>query len=253
MTIKIDNMKKTFKNFTFGPINMELESGTMVAVVGENGSGKTTLFKCLGGLYDFEGKVCVDRNELVYGQEYTACYCSDKVILPLHLTLKDFIKIYGNNNDKFSSGLFKKYLDIFNLDTGTQMRKMRAGQQILIQICFAMACCFPVLLIDEPVGKLIYEEQRNLYKVLKEYAGQNRYVIISTHILGAIEFFCDYLYFIKRGKIALAVAVVNDSSNTYIENGKLSFKAMPAYVDIEGDISNAMDLFYLMLEQVAKK
>lgn len=54
--LHIENMKKEFYNFKLGPIDLDMDAGYVVAVIGKNGCGKSTFFNCLLGTEEYSGR-----------------------------------------------------------------------------------------------------------------------------------------------------------------------------------------------------
>jgi iron complex transport system ATP-binding protein len=177
---------------------LEIEKGTLTALVGKNGSGKSTLLKTLCGMIPALG-----GNVLVGGKQISACsekersrlvafVGSSQSVIP-YLSVKDFV-LLGRSP---YTGLLGRYreedrevvcrmLALFHLEhlKEREFSELSDGERQLAAFARAFTQETPVILMDEPTAFLDYGNKRSLLKILKKVTEDlGKSVILSTHDL----------------------------------------------------------------------
>lgn len=195
-------------------VELAVEKGEFVAIVGTSGSGKSTLLHMIGGLdVPTSGTVTVDGQELnrmtdeqltifrrrnigfVFQQYNLVPMLNvwENIILPVKLDGKRVEKDYVEEIVS-TLGLSEK---LSNLPSA-----LSGGQQQRVAIARALASEAKVLLADEPTGNLDSENGEIVIDLLKRLAREeNRCIIVVTHDLG-IATQADVVYRMKDGQIA---------------------------------------------------
>ncbi len=213
--IKIEGLKKSYKtgkivNNVLRNVNLEIEEGELVVIYGPSGAGKTTLLNIIGGLDKAdEGKIVVENKEITkYNSKQLNEYTKNNIgfvfqfyNLIQNLTALDNIKIaselVGKRGDEIE--ILKK-LNMFDKKDKMPF-ELSGGEQQRIVIARAIAKKTKILLCDEPIGALDYENGKNILQVLQDICKQEKItVIIVTHNL-AINEMADKVVFMKNGKI----------------------------------------------------
>lgn len=213
--IKIEGLKKSYKtgkivNNVLRNVNLEIEEGELVVIYGPSGAGKTTLLNIIGGLDKAdEGKIVVGNKEITkYNSKQLNEYTKNNIgfvfqfyNLIQNLTALDNIKIaselVGKRGDEIE--ILKK-LNMFDKKDKMPF-ELSGGEQQRIVIARAVAKKTKILLCDEPIGALDYENGKNILQVLQDICKQEKItVIIVTHNL-AINEMADKVVFMKNGKI----------------------------------------------------
>jgi putative ATP-binding cassette transporter len=188
-SIKAENVSFTYddddggkENFSVGPINLEVERGQILFIIGGNGSGKTTLAKLITGLYEpSKGKMFIN-NEVV-GTSQVGEYFST-VFSPCHL----FEKMY-NVDMTLKSEKVKKYLNVLGLTDKVEIRdntfstiNLSGGQRKRLALLQCYLEDSPIYLFDEWAADQDPEYRRFFYKeLLPEMRMKNKIVIAITH------------------------------------------------------------------------
>jgi putative ATP-binding cassette transporter len=188
-SIKAENVSFTYdddqegkENFSVGPINLEVERGQILFIIGGNGSGKTTLAKLITGLYEpSKGKMYIN-NEVV-GTSQVGEYFST-VFSPCHL----FEKMY-NVDMTLKSEKVKKYLHVLGLTDKVEIRdntfstiNLSGGQRKRLALLQCYLEDSPIYLFDEWAADQDPEYRRFFYKeLLPEMRMKNKIIIAITH------------------------------------------------------------------------
>lgn len=196
-------------------INLRIEKGELVVVVGPNGMGKTTLLGVIGGvLQPQHGTVSiagVRRRQSVEDElaiRRLAVYLPDQPFLPSMRTGREFLlsvgMLYDVNADRLMSHV-DRLLALFDLtDHGdTPIRSYSAGQQKKIALCSALITEAPILILDEPFsGGLDPAGLLALKRVLKRrVAQQGGTVVLSSPVPEIVEEIADRIVILRDGEV----------------------------------------------------
>lgn len=202
------NVIKTFPEFKLGPLNLDLEPGTVLGFIGPNGSGKTTTIQCLVGLLradSGEMEVFGCPNDLNNPEwKLQIGYVGDIQVFYERWTGQknlDFLsRFYPNwSNDKVHE-LAKR----FNLPLHKRAKDLSTGNRVKLSLVAALAHSPRLLLLDEPTSGIDPVVRTEVLDVLFEILETGeRAIFYATHILPEISRLSDELAFIDNGNIWL--------------------------------------------------
>lgn len=215
--IKFENVVKEYtgkdkkKIRVLDGINLTVEKGEVIALLGANGSGKSTLLKCLCGVIcPTEGKITVDGQDtfknrkllvknmgVIFNQKPS--FITD---LSVSDNLKFFQAIYGIPQKKFKRNLefLDEYLNITGL-LEKPYRKLSFGERVKCELVSILLHEPEYIYIDEPTIGLDYNAKKGLYNLIAELKRQGKTVIIITHEVDYIEGVCDRAVILCDGQV----------------------------------------------------
>ena len=203
-----DLVKKYPESFTLGEINLSINSGEIIGLIGENGAGKTTLIKSiLGILLKNKGEIKIfnknlDKNEVLIKEDIGVVL--DNSFFPEILCPKDLDKIMKGIYQNWDSLLYFKYLNEFNLPCNTMIKKLSKGMKKKLEIAAALAHHPKLLILDEPTSGLDPVVRSEVLEIfLKFIADEEHTILFSTHITSDLEHIADEIIFINKGKVIL--------------------------------------------------
>ena len=162
-------------------VDVSLDEGEIVALMGRNGAGKTTLLRCLAGLHRPEsGTVEVKGRSPVAGRNVSLCPQRPESLLFAETVageVESTLKAIGSDasTEEMLGALGMAEL----LDR--HPRDLSAGQRLLVAVAAIAATDAPVLLLDEPTRGLDRESKERLVEFLRSWAGRGRAVMLATH------------------------------------------------------------------------
>lgn len=211
----------TIKNlsFSFGEkpilkdINLDLEQGKFIAVLGKNGSGKTTLLKLIAGLLKYSnGEIFLNDNELrslsLRKRANYIAYLAQTHRSVFPFLVKDVvltgrvanIRFTPSHEDRTLAQTAMEKAGILNLQD-RYYTELSGGEQQLVLIARVLAQNPKVLLLDEPTSYLDFTNQSHILKLLKEFTYDGMTVISVLHDPNAAFLFGDRFVFLRNGKI----------------------------------------------------
>ena len=209
--IKIKHMSfgYTPSNKTLKNINLEINEGDFLAIIGENGSGKSTLIKCILGLNKVnEGTIEVD-DRIGYLPQITSIPSSFPATIEeivLSGTIPNNIrKIFYSKENKQKAQEIMKNLDLY------EMRKkcfdeISGGQRQRVLIARGLCATDKIILLDEPVNGLDPKIVREIYQMLHKLNKQGLTIIMVSHDVERCLKYCTRVVEIENGKIVKDVS-----------------------------------------------
>lgn len=206
--LKITDVKKNYGTFTLG-CSLEVRPGMITGLIGANGAGKSTTFKAVLNL------IPIDAGQItVFGKAHTALTPKDKEKIGVvladsgfseYLTIKDVAVIMRNMYQEFDEAEFIDKCQKFNLPLKKKIKEFSTGMNAKLKLLAAMSHGAELLILDEPTLGLDVTAREELLALLQDYLEEKegRSVLISSHISGDLEKFCDDVYMIHEGQIVL--------------------------------------------------
>jgi ABC-2 type transport system ATP-binding protein len=215
--IHFNHVSKTFRrNRVLDNIDLKIELGERIALVGSNGAGKTTLIRCLLGEYTYDGEVMV--NGLVPRRERGKVLQKIGFVPQLPPPLKmpvgqlvGFAASLCNSEEKRMEDIARR----LGLDLGKISRlpfvKLSGGMKQKLLIAIAMGRDTNILVMDEPAANLDPDARHIFFELLAERL-ENTTMLISSHRLDEIAPLVNRVLEMDSGKVVLDDRVLDDAS-----------------------------------------
>ncbi len=205
--LKLDKVRKHYEDFEL-ECSLEVKKGCVTGLIGKNGAGKSTTFKLILGLiYPDAGTIRImgKTSDAIgkHEKEKIGVVLADSGFSG-YLTVKDIAEVLAATYRTFNKEDFLKQCERFQLPLKKQMKEFSTGMKRKLQVLAAISHDADLLILDEPTAGLDVIARDELLELLREYMEkQGRSILISSHISGDLEGFCDDLYMIDEGKIIL--------------------------------------------------
>jgi lipopolysaccharide transport system ATP-binding protein len=179
-------------------INLEIESGEFVGLIGRNGSGKSTLLRLIAGiLVPTSGEISVKGDvspflELGVGfnQELTA---EENILL--------YCSMLGIAKSK-AIGSIREILEFAELVefAATPLKNFSSGMQVRLAFSVAIRSDAPIILVDEvlAVGDIFF--QKKCFSVFEDFKDVGRTIVFVSHNLDTVSRFCDRVFYLRKGR-----------------------------------------------------
>jgi polar amino acid transport system ATP-binding protein len=213
--VRVDGLRKRFgDNEVLKGINLKVEAGQVVAIVGKSGSGKSTLLRCVNGLETYDdGRIAVDG--IVVDDDATALRKLRQTVGMVFQQFNLFPHLSAGRNVMLAPMVVKKMAAkeaaALARDCLTKVglaekfdaypEKLSGGQQQRVAIARTLAMAPKIILCDEITSALDPELVGEVLKVVQDLAEQGMTLIMVTHEMGFAREVGDMLVFMHQGKV----------------------------------------------------
>ena len=199
----------------FGPVravdnvDLTIEPGQIVGLLGENGAGKSTLMNVLAGVYTpVSGKILINGNETTMRGVRTANQCGIRFIHQ-ELNLCKDLRVYENMflGEEIPKGpifldketMVKKCADVFrrmkvSIDPEAVVETLSAAEKQLVEIGKALLFQSELIIMDEPSTALATAEIENLFDIMRQLKKEGVSFIYISHKMPELFEICDIYY-----------------------------------------------------------
>lgn len=213
--VSIRRLRKYFGRFTaLDGIDLEIDEGEVVCIIGPSGSGKSTLIRCINLLETFDdpGEILVGNIPVKRGKQLASVRAEVGMVFQSfnlfpHLTIRENIKLAPKRVRKVGDKeADEKAMQLLNrVGIGAQADKypdqLSGGQQQRVAIARALAMEPKILLFDEPTSSLDPEMVGEVLDVMRQLAHSGVTMIVVTHEMGFARQVADRVVFMNEGKI----------------------------------------------------
>lgn len=196
--------KRYGKTSALNGIDLSIQSGRIVGLLGPNGSGKTTLIKLANGLLTpEEGQVLICGEKPGAKSKAIVSYLPERIAVPLWMKAKDLVALYADFYTDFRENLALEMMSQMAVPMDKTVKEMSKGMREKVQLALVMSRNAKLYLLDEPIGG-VDPAARDfiLHTILTNY-NPDAAVIISTHLITDVEQVLDEVVFLKQGDITL--------------------------------------------------
>ncbi|WP_349408801.1 ABC transporter ATP-binding protein [Pseudalkalibacillus sp. SCS-8] len=202
--IHLNNVtKKYLTKVALRNVNLELEKGKIIGLVGENGSGKSTTLKLIAGLAKpTKGAVTVNGEKVTRRIADRVSYLSELDEYYEFYTVGKTIDFVASQFADFNSDKAEEIREYMKLDRDVKVKHLSKGNRGRLKIVLTLAREVPVILMDEPLSGLDPMARNSIVKGLLSFMDlENQVVLITTHEIREIEMVLDEVIAIKDGDI----------------------------------------------------
>ena len=233
--IELKNICKSFAGkIANNNVNLMVNRGEILSILGENGSGKTTLMNMIAGIYfPDEGQIFIDGKEVIIRSPKDAFKykigmihqhfklvdvfsATENIILGLDekgaFNIKEAVKKVKEISDKYG----------FEIDPMKKIHEMSVSEKQTVEIIKVLYRGADILILDEPTAVLTPQETQKLFAVLRKMREHGKSIIIITHKLHEVLSLSDKVAVLRKGEYVGTVetAETNESELTEMMVGK---------------------------------
>ncbi len=187
MQINLTQIGKRFnREWVFKGIDLEISSGSRLAILGSNGSGKSTLLQIISGILSpTDGKVSYIFNEQEISVEeiyQQISIASPYLELVEEMTLLESIDFHFSFKNKYTNINTEEFISILGLEKSSnkEIRYFSSGMKQRVKLAFAILSDVKVILLDEPCSNLDQQGIEWYQQLLEKYI-ENRTLIICSN------------------------------------------------------------------------
>ena len=203
------NLTKKYGNVTaLNSVNITLESGKIVGLLGPNGSGKTTLIKILNGLLTpTEGRVLIDGEPPGVETKKIVAYLPDNVYLNTWMTVKQIVDYFKDFYADFREELAYQMLERLDISPDRKLKSLSKGNKEKVCLILTMSRNAKLYVLDEPIAGVDPAARDYVISTIINNYNPDATVLISTHLIADIEQVLDEVVFIQNGQVLLQKTV----------------------------------------------
>lgn len=203
-----DLTKRYGKVTALNNVNLTIEAGRVVGLLGPNGSGKTTLIKLANGLLSpSSGEILICGNKPGVESKSVVSYLPDKVHLPEWMSTEKLMDMYQDFYPDFDRARCVEMLSRLNLNPKQRIQQMSKGTKEKVQLIMVMSRRAKLYLLDEPIGGVDPATRDFILNTIITNYDPEAAVIISTHLISDVENVLEEVIFVDKGNIVLQSGV----------------------------------------------
>jgi len=189
-------------------IDLQLERGRIIGLLGPNGSGKTTLIKLANGLLTpTSGEILIAGSKPGIETKKTVAYLPEQTYLSDWMRVRDMLAYFADFYENFRVDKAQDMLRRLNIGEGDRLKTMSKGTKEKVQLILVMSREADLYLLDEPIGGVDPAARDYILETIISNYSENATVLISTHLITDVEKVLDEVIFINQGSIALQSTV----------------------------------------------
>lgn len=185
-------------------VDLTVEPGRIVGLLGPNGSGKTTLIKLATGLLSpSEGSILIDGQMPSPKTNAIVSYLPDRVSLIAWANIRQLMDFYADFYADFDRAAAEQMLSHLNLSPALRVRQMSKGMKEKVQLILTMSRKAKLYLLDEPIGGVDPATRDYILHTIIANYNPEAAVVVSTHLIADVENILDEVIFVNQGRVAL--------------------------------------------------
>jgi len=207
--LKCESISKTFaKSTALSHVNLTLERGRIIGLLGTNGSGKTTLLKIINGLLvPDEGKIEIAGMSPGIATKKIISYLPERTYLADWMRVVEVIQFFKDFYEDFDSNKAYDMLERLKINPNQHLKTFSKGTKEKVQLILVMSRKADLYCLDEPIGGVDPASRDYILNTIISNYSENQTILMSTHLIADIENVLDEVIFIKDGSITLHSSV----------------------------------------------
>ena len=230
MLLEMKNIHKKFPGvYALQGVNLCLERGEVLALVGENGAGKSTLINILGGIHQKDsGEIIIDGktakiNSVLEARDLGISIIHQELVLVPHLSVAENIYL---NREPTKNGFVdydlifrnaQKFVDDLGLDIDVNkaVMELTIAQQQIVEIIKAVSFQSKIIVMDEPTSSLSDTEIEVLFKNVNMLKERGIGIIYISHRLSELQIIADRVTILRDGS-SVSTMKISETNNDEI-------------------------------------
>lgn len=189
-------------------IDLSIEGGRIIGLLGPNGSGKTTLIKLINGLLTpTSGSLTVCGSAPGVETKKVVAYLPDSNYLNSWMTVGQLVDMFCDFYEDFRRDTAIEMLTRLGITTGVRLKTLSKGNKEKVSLILVMSRSAKLYVLDEPIAGVDPATRDYIISTIIGNYNPEASVIISTHLISDIEQVLDEVIFINNGNIVLHKSV----------------------------------------------
>ena len=219
--LRCENLTKKYGGLlALNNINLSIESGKIIGLLGPNGSGKTTLIKLINGLLTPDGgQLFINGNKPGVESKKEVAYLPDNTFLNSWMTVKQIVELFADFYEDFRSDVAYELLSRLGITQSVKLKTLSKGNKEKVSLILVMSRNAKLYVLDEPIAGVDPATRDYIISTIINNYNPESSVIISTHLISDIEQILDEVIFINQGNIGLhkTVDAIREEHNMSVD------------------------------------
>lgn len=203
--LDIQNLTKTYADFSLNNVSLSIPQGMIVGLIGENGAGKSTLLKAILGLIHIDnGSISIfgEQNNFSKQIREQIGVVFDNGDLPETYTPKKLNNIMKTMYLQWDEAMYFSLLDKLAIPSNRKIKHLSKGMKMKLAITVSFSHHSKLLILDEPTSGLDPIVRDDILDLFLEFVqDEDHAILVSSHITSDLEKIADYIVFIHEGNI----------------------------------------------------
>ena len=179
-------------------INLNLQPGKIVALLGENGAGKTTLMRIISGMAkNYHGTVTISGKNNVAERKAQLSFTDGLTGFANSTKIKEIVKFYEIIYQDFDQNQFEQLRQFMKLDSEMRLSEMSKGMKEKLIIALAFSRKVDLYLLDEPFSGIDAMARKKIINSIILWKPENSTILVSDHFVNEIANMLDEIVIIK--------------------------------------------------------
>lgn len=194
--------------FALSNVDLTLERGEIIGLLGPNGSGKTTLIKLINGLLlPTDGQITVNGSVPGVETKKIVSYLPECGCLDERRRISELISYYSDFYSDFDVSRAHTMLKDLDIDPSLRLKTLSKGTKEKVQLILVMSRDAQLYVLDEPIGGVDPAARDYILRTILTNYNEDASVLISTHLIADVENVLDRVLFLQNGQITLNASV----------------------------------------------
>ena len=183
-------------------VDLKIESGRIIGLLGPNGSGKTTLIKLACGLLSpTSGEIIIDGHGPGVHTKSVVSYLPDRMYFADWMRTRDLLRFFADFYEDFDQEKAEGMLADLGVSVSDRLKTMSKGTKEKVQLVLAMSRRAKLYLLDEPIGGVDPAAREFILRTILANYSPEAALVISTHLIADIEKVLDEVIFLQNGRV----------------------------------------------------
>ena len=203
--IDINDVSKIYGNeIALNHVDLKIEPGKIIGLLGPNGSGKTTLIKLINGLIPLtSGEIKVDNRPVGIESKKIISYLPERTYLDPNMSVIECMNFFKDFYEDFDLDRAYELVSKLDINLNKKLSTLSKGTKEKVQLILVMSRRAKVYILDEPIADVDPAARDYILDIIMNNFNEGSTLIICTHLISDIEKILDEVVFLKKGRVML--------------------------------------------------
>lgn len=204
--VELHNLTKTYSGNkpAVDNLNLTLESGRIIGLLGPNGSGKTTIIKMINGLLQpTKGEILIEGRPPGPYTKSIISYLPERTYLEAQKTVSDLIGFFSDFYEDFRPERAREMIMALGIEESARIKTLSKGTKEKVQLILVMSRDAKLYILDEPIAGVDPAARDYIIRTIINNYNRDASVLICTHLIADIEDILDEVVFLMKGHLVL--------------------------------------------------